>query len=65
MWRSSRSRPRARPAGADRPLNGVLDRRRTDSLGLSPLRHWREGLAEYMERAGLSAAPERAGTLEK
>ena len=53
------------PGGADRPLNGVLDRRRTDSLGLTPLRHWREGLAEYMERAGLSAAPERAGTLEK
>jgi dTDP-4-dehydrorhamnose reductase len=41
------------PGGADRPLNGVLARDRTDSLGLTPLRHWREGLADYMERAGL------------
>jgi dTDP-4-dehydrorhamnose reductase len=53
------------PGGADRPLNGVLARSRTDSLGLTPLRHWREGLAEYMELAGLAVAPPRAGTLEE
>jgi len=46
--------------GADRPLNGVLARDRTDSVGLNPLRHWREGLAEYMEHAGLRDAG-RAG----
>jgi dTDP-4-dehydrorhamnose reductase len=39
------------PGGADRPLNGVL----APSPGLAPLRHWREGLADYMERAGLLA----------
>jgi dTDP-4-dehydrorhamnose reductase len=53
------------PGGADRPLNGVLARDRTDSLGLTPLRHWRDGLAEYMRLAGLTPAAERAGTLEE
>ena len=48
------------PGGADRPLNGVLARARADALGLTPLRHWREALAEYMERAGLRDAG-RAG----
>ena len=48
------------PGGADRPLNGVLARSRADSLGLTPLRHWREGLAEYMEHSGLRDAG-RAG----
>jgi dTDP-4-dehydrorhamnose reductase len=52
------------PGAADRPLNGVLNRPRADSLGLTPLRHWREGLAEYMERAGLTAGAERAVSLE-
>jgi dTDP-4-dehydrorhamnose reductase len=41
---------------ADRPLNGVLARARADSLGLTPLRAWREALADYMQRAGLIAA---------
>jgi dTDP-4-dehydrorhamnose reductase len=41
--------------GADRPLNGVLSRPRADSLGLTPLRPWEEGLTDYMEQAGLSA----------
>jgi len=41
--------------GATRPLNGVLARPRADSLGLTPLRHWREALEDYMARAGLSA----------
>jgi dTDP-4-dehydrorhamnose reductase len=44
------------PGGADRPLNGVLARPRADELGLAPLRHWREGLEDYMQRAGLAAA---------
>jgi dTDP-4-dehydrorhamnose reductase len=38
------------PGAADRPLNGALASTR---LGIEPLRHWREALAEYMERAGL------------
>jgi dTDP-4-dehydrorhamnose reductase len=42
--------------GADRPLNGVLARSGADALGLTPLRHWREALADYMDRAGLIAA---------
>ncbi|MFI5027850.1 MAG: dTDP-4-dehydrorhamnose reductase [Solirubrobacterales bacterium] len=41
--------------GVDRPLNGVLSRPRADSLGLAPLRPWREGLADYMAQAGLAA----------
>jgi len=42
--------------GADRPLNGVLARPAADAAGLTPLRHWREALADYMDRAGLVAA---------
>ncbi len=41
--------------GVDRPLNGVLARPRTDALGLSPLRPWREALADYMARSRLAA----------
>lgn len=44
------------PGGVDRPLNGVLARPRADALGLGPLRPWREGLEDYMSRAGLLAA---------
>jgi dTDP-4-dehydrorhamnose reductase len=39
--------------GVDRPLNGVLGRPRADSLGLSPLRSWRDALTAYMHEAGL------------
>jgi len=45
------------PGGVDRPLNGVLARPRADALGLPALRSWREGLADYMARAGLAAEP--------
>jgi dTDP-4-dehydrorhamnose reductase len=41
-------------APADRPLNGVLARGRADELGLTPLRHWRDALDDYMERSGLA-----------
>jgi dTDP-4-dehydrorhamnose reductase len=41
--------------GTDRPLNGVLARPRADELGLTPLRHWREALEDYMQRAGYAA----------
>jgi dTDP-4-dehydrorhamnose reductase len=44
------------PGGIDRPLNGVLGRSRADSLGLAPLRGWKEALADYMNQAGLAAA---------
>ena len=44
------------PGGVDRPLNGVLARPAADALGLEPLRHWRDALEDYMERAGLNAA---------
>jgi dTDP-4-dehydrorhamnose reductase len=44
------------PGGADRPLNGVLSRPRSDSLGLTPLPHWRDGLERYMAAAGILAA---------
>jgi dTDP-4-dehydrorhamnose reductase len=40
----------------DRPLNGVLRRSRADALGLTPLRDWREALADYMALAGYLAA---------
>jgi dTDP-4-dehydrorhamnose reductase len=40
----------------DRPLNGVLARPRADQLGLTPLRDWREALADYMQLAGYAAA---------
>jgi dTDP-4-dehydrorhamnose reductase len=43
------------PRQPDRPLNGVLARPRADGLGLTELRPWREALADYMGRAGLSA----------
>ena len=43
------------PGGVDRPLNGVLARPRADAHGLPPLRPWREGLEDYMSRAGLAA----------
>jgi dTDP-4-dehydrorhamnose reductase len=43
------------PGAADRPLNGVLARPRTDAAGLTPLRDWREALADYMNAAGLQA----------
>jgi dTDP-4-dehydrorhamnose reductase len=42
------------PGGADRPLNGVLARPRTDSLGLAALRSWDQALGDYMNRAGLA-----------
>jgi dTDP-4-dehydrorhamnose reductase len=42
--------------GAARPLNGVLARPRADSLGLTPLRHWREALEDYMAQADLGPA---------
>lgn len=44
------------PGGVDRPLNGVLAREAADALGLTPLRGWREALADYVQRAGLVAA---------
>jgi dTDP-4-dehydrorhamnose reductase len=47
------------PGGVDRPLNGVLARPAADALGLAPLPGWREALADYMQRAGLAAAPVR------
>jgi hypothetical protein len=43
--------------GVDRPLNGVLARPRADAFGMAELRPWRSALADYMERAGLSAQP--------
>jgi len=39
------------PGQPDRPLNGVLARPRADTLGIAPLRPWREALADYMSRA--------------
>lgn len=42
------------PGGVDRPLNGVMARRRADKLRLTPLRPWDEALMDYMERAGLA-----------
>ncbi len=41
--------------GASRPLNGVLVSEVGPAAGLVPLRHWSEGLADYMDRAGLAA----------
>jgi dTDP-4-dehydrorhamnose reductase len=43
------------PGGVDRPLNGVLARKRADELGRTPLRPWREALEDYMSRANLAA----------
>ena len=42
------------PGGASRPLNGVLVSEVGPAAGLEPLRHWREALADYMDRAGLA-----------
>ncbi|TCJ20692.1 dTDP-4-dehydrorhamnose reductase [Rubrobacter taiwanensis] len=39
------------PLPAARPANGVLS-----SLGSPELRHWREGLADYLERIGAASA---------
>lgn len=44
------------PGGVDRPLNGVLARPRTDTLGVPALRSWEDALTDYMDRAGLAAA---------
>jgi dTDP-4-dehydrorhamnose reductase len=44
------------PGGVERPLNGVLAAPGAKAAGLEPLRHWRDALADYMERAGLRAA---------
>ena len=41
--------------GATGPLNGVLARPRADALGLTPLRPWREALADYMAQAPASS----------
>ncbi|HEX6715141.1 MAG TPA: sugar nucleotide-binding protein, partial [Thermoleophilaceae bacterium] len=41
--------------GTDRPLNGVLENRRAEQLGLEPLRDWRAALEDYMVRAGYAA----------
>ena len=43
------------PGGADRPLNGVLARRRADETGLTPMRLWQDALAGCMQAAGLLA----------
>ncbi|MGZ4181603.1 MAG: dTDP-4-dehydrorhamnose reductase [Solirubrobacteraceae bacterium] len=43
------------PAGANRPLNGVLGSVDGPEAGLEPLRPWREALADHMERADLLA----------
>jgi dTDP-4-dehydrorhamnose reductase len=43
------------PGSPDRPLNGVLARPAADKLGLPILRSWDEALADYMDRAALSA----------
>jgi len=45
--------------GADRPLNGVLAHPRADQTGLESLRPWRDALADYMLRAGLTSAAAR------
>jgi dTDP-4-dehydrorhamnose reductase len=42
------------PGDPQRPLNGMLASSRAASLGLAPLRPWREALADYMQRAGLA-----------
>jgi len=49
------------PGGAARPLNGVLARPRADELGLEPLRHWREALADYVAQANLGPVPKATG----
>lgn len=49
------------PGRADRPRNGVLARPAADAAGVPELPHWRDGLARYMERAGLAAGALGAG----
>ena len=44
------------PGGVSRPLNGVLSRPGTDALGFPMLRHWEDGLTDYMDQAGLAVA---------
>lgn len=44
------------PGAVIRPLNGVLAHQRAQELGLPALRHWRDGLADYMGQAGLADA---------
>jgi dTDP-4-dehydrorhamnose reductase len=48
-----------RPGAADRPLNGVLVSPRSERAGLTPLRPWRDALADYLEHAGLLATTVR------
>jgi dTDP-4-dehydrorhamnose reductase len=43
------------PGAADRPLNGVLRSSVSERAGMTPMRPWREALADYLERAGLLA----------
>ena len=48
-----------RPGAADRPLNGVLVSPASERAGLTPLRPWRDALADYLEHAGLLATTVR------
>ncbi len=41
------------PGAADRPLNGILASSAAARAGLTPLRPWKDALADYLERAGL------------
>jgi dTDP-4-dehydrorhamnose reductase len=54
-----------KPGSADRPLNGVLARPAADAAGVAALRDWRDGLEDYMERAGLGQAGSRAPTQDR
>jgi dTDP-4-dehydrorhamnose reductase len=47
--------------GADRPLNGVLARERSDALALPVLRDWHAALTDYMNEAGLAVQAEQGG----
>ncbi len=52
------------PGAADRPAERRAGPRpRADAAGLTPLRHWREALADYMSAAGLQASADDAGPL--
>jgi dTDP-4-dehydrorhamnose reductase len=56
--------PGETPTGSgvtQRPRNGVLRSARARALGLTPLRHWREALLDYMQRAGLEASAAASG----
>ncbi|TET36728.1 MAG: dTDP-4-dehydrorhamnose reductase [Planctomycetota bacterium] len=37
---------------ANRPPYSVLSSKKLDELGIKPIRHWREGLADYLKRKG-------------